>query len=122
MPVDLGFLIDASGSIGAKNFQKILQFVSKIVDAFAVGPNGTHVGVIYYADDAIVHFDFNKFKGDELTGENVIKEIKKIKSTEFGRTRIDLALEQAHEHLFSKKGGMRTQKPKVKASFNRFSY
>lgn len=111
-PVDLGFLIDASGSIGPKNFQKILQFVSKIVDAFAVGPEGTHVGVIYYADNASLHFDFNKFKGAELTGENVIKEIEKIQATD-GMTRIDLALELAHTSLFSAQGGVRMQKPKI---------
>jgi len=111
-PVDLGFLIDASGSIGPKDFLTILDFVAMIVDAFAIGPSGTHVGVIYYSDTAITKFDFNKFKGQELTKENVIKEIRKIDATE-GQTRIDLALELAYKELFSVKGGVRPDKPKI---------
>ena len=112
VPVDLGFLIDASGSIGAVNFQKILQFVAKIVDAFDIQENGTHVGVIYYSTTASVQFDFNKFKNDELNRENIVKEINKISVTE-GQTRIDLALKLAKERLFSAQGGMRIDKPKV---------
>lgn len=112
MPVDLAFIIDASGSIGAVNFQKILEFVAKIVDAFEIRENGTHVGVIHYSDDAVLDFDFNKFQGDALTRENVVKEINKISVTE-GQTRIDLALIKAKDELFSDKGGMRQDKPKV---------
>lgn len=112
VPVDLGFVIDASGSIGAVNFQKILQFVAQIVDAFDIRENGTRVGVIYYSDDAKVAFDFNKFKGDQLNKENVVKEINKISVTE-GQTRIDLALRLAKKSLFSLEGGMRPDKPKI---------
>ena len=112
MPVDLAFIIDASGSIGAVNFQKILEFVAKIVDAFEIKENGTHVGVIHYSDDAFLDFDFKKFQGAELTRENVVKEINKISVTE-GQTRIDLALIKAKDELFSLKGGMRPDKPKV---------
>eukprot|EP00111_Clytia_hemisphaerica_P023393 TCONS_00068905-protein len=112
VPVDLGFIIDASGSIGSVNFQKILQFVAKIVDAFDIRPNGTHVGVIYYSDDAKLAFNFNKFEGDALNRENVVNEINKIVVTE-GQTRIDLALKKAKEELFTEAGGMRPDKPKI---------
>lgn len=113
VPVDLAFIIDASGSIGSVNFQKILEFVAKIVDAFEIKENGTRVGVIHYSDDAVLDFDFNKFQGAELTRENVVKEINKISVTE-GQTRIDLALIKAKNELFSIEGGMRPDKPKVR--------
>ena len=117
MPVDLGFLIDASGSIGPSNFLKILSFVAKIIDAFEIGPDKTHVGVISYSDNATIAFDFNEFKGNELTKKNVIDKVNTITSTE-GKTRIDLALKLANSDLFSKKGGMRPDKPKVLSSFH----
>lgn len=110
--MDLGFIIDASGSIGSVNFLKILEFVAKIVDAFDIRPNGTHVGVIHYSDDAKLDFDFNKFKGADLNRDNVVNEINKISVTE-GQTRIDLALKKAKEELFTEAGGMRPDKPKV---------
>lgn len=116
VPVDLGFIIDASGSIGSVNFQKILQFVAKIVDAFDIRPNGTRVGVIHYSDEAVLDFDFNKFTGDQLNRENVVNAINQISVTE-GQTRIDLALKKAKEDLFSEKGGMRADKPKVYTFF-----
>ena len=101
-----------------------MEFVSNIVDAFEISENGTHVGVLYYSDDAVLHFDFNKFRGTELNKQNVIDEIKKIKVTT-GQTRIDLALMKAHDELFSLKGGMRPNKPKVnhigEAVISRFS-
>ncbi|XP_047136671.1 collagen alpha-1(II) chain isoform X1 [Hydra vulgaris] len=112
VPVDLGFLIDASGSIGAVNFQKILQFVAKIVDAFQISENGTHVGVIYYSDNATVAFDFNSLKGTALNKDNVVKQINKIAVTD-GQTRIDMALQLAKSHLFNVKGGMREDKAKI---------
>ena len=112
VPVDLAFIIDASGSIGAANFQKILKFVAKIVDAFEIRENGTHVGVIHYSDDAVLDFDFNKFKGNQLNRENIVKEINKISVTE-GRTRIDKALMLAEKSLFTTEAGMRADKPKV---------
>lgn len=72
----------------------------------------THVGVVYYSDSAHVAFNFDKFKGNSITKENIIKEIKKIKNAD-GETEIDLALKLADIHLFSLAGGSRTQNPKV---------
>ena len=95
-----------------ENFQKILEFVAKIVDAFDISEEGTHVGVIHYSDKAVLDFDFNKFKGQELNRESIVKEINRISVTE-GQTRIDLALALARERLFSLEGGMRPDKPKV---------
>lgn len=112
VPIDLGFLIDASNSIGIENFGKIQDFVKKIIGAFQVGPSGTHVAAIWYSDDAEVAFDFNALKGDNITKENVFKLVDKISVTE-GRTRIDKALKLANTDMFSLKAGMRPARPKV---------
>ena len=55
--MDLGFLIDGSGSIeqaGAGNFKKELNFVKQIVNGFKVSKKDTHVGVIIFSSDARV--------------------------------------------------------------------
>ena len=55
--VDLGILIDGSGSIeqtGPGNFKRELNFVKQIVSAFEVSRDGTHVGIIIFSSDAKV--------------------------------------------------------------------
>lgn len=116
IPIDLAFLVDASASIGPKNFLKIKDFVKKIVDAFKVGPNDTHVAAIWYSDDAHVAFDFNALKGDNITKENVFKLVDRMTETS-GKTRIDKALRLAASDLFSVKGGTRLGRPKVCMTF-----
>ena len=112
VPIDLGFLIDASGSIGVLGFNKIRNFVKKIIDAFEISEGGTHVSAIWYSDKAEVAFDFKNLTGANITRENVFKLVEKISVTK-GKTRIDKALRLAHSDMFSEKGGSIPGRPKV---------
>ena len=49
--MDLGFIIDGSGSIGQDNFKKVLDFVKDIVRNFDISQDETHIGLIVYDDD-----------------------------------------------------------------------
>ena len=52
--MDLGFIIDGSGSIemsGKGNFKKVLDFVKDLTRSFDVSNEGTHVGVIVYSNE-----------------------------------------------------------------------
>lgn len=49
-PLDLGFIIDSSGSIGRKNFLRVLNFVKHIVASFQISSSQTRVGVIEYSN------------------------------------------------------------------------
>lgn len=52
--VDLGFIIDGSGSIemyGQGNFKKVLNFIKDLTRSFDVSKEGTHVGLMIYSDD-----------------------------------------------------------------------
>ena len=63
MKVNLGFVIDGSGSIesaGQGNYQKVKDFVKSVVQGFAVSLEGTHVGVVLYSAKAEVVFGFEK--------------------------------------------------------------
>ena len=62
--MDLGFLIDGSGSIeqaGRGNFKKELNFVKQIVNGFKVCKKSTHVGVIIFSSNAKVCMKVNDF-------------------------------------------------------------
>ena len=62
--VDLGFLLDVSGSIelsGRGNFKRCIDFIVQMVDAFIIGPSASHVGLVKYSHIANVEFDFKTF-------------------------------------------------------------
>lgn len=61
--VDLGFLIDGSGSInyfGAGNFRKCLDFVKALTRAFVISPTKTRVGAIVFSYRSKIQFDFSQ--------------------------------------------------------------
>ena len=59
--MDLGFVLDGSGSITAPNFRKVLQFVQKIVQEFTISKDMSHVGIVEYSSAARKIFDFNAY-------------------------------------------------------------
>ena len=63
--MDLGFLIDGSGSInyyGAGNFRKCLKFVKALTKAFVISPTDTRVGAIVFSYHSKLEFDFTHYK------------------------------------------------------------
>ncbi|XP_028415702.1 fibrillin-2-like [Dendronephthya gigantea] len=58
--VDLGFMLDSSGSIGSSNFDKTKSFIKDITDYFNISPNNTRVAVMSYATLSTVHFSFSR--------------------------------------------------------------
>ena len=48
--MDLGFVLDASGSVGSLNYQLQLNFTKDLLRRVNVGPNKTHVGIINYSE------------------------------------------------------------------------
>ncbi|CAF2415691.1 unnamed protein product [Rotaria sp. Silwood2] len=51
LKMDLGFVLDASGSVGRSNYQLQLKFTQDLLRRVNVGLNKTHVGIINYSDD-----------------------------------------------------------------------
>ncbi|VDI77269.1 Hypothetical predicted protein [Mytilus galloprovincialis] len=47
-PADIGFLIDESGSVGATNFQKNLDFVKQFVDVFDIGNTAVKISTFAF--------------------------------------------------------------------------
>ena len=62
--VDLGFLIDGSGSVNHYNdgnFAKCLQFVKSLIRAFVISPEDTRVGAILFSTNSELQFDFTEY-------------------------------------------------------------
>lgn len=62
--VDLVFVLDGSESISRAspdNWQKVLEFVSNVLDYYVIGPNNTRVGVVQFSDIGVIEFNFTSY-------------------------------------------------------------
>ena len=110
---DVAFLVDSSGSIGRRNWVKMLDFLKDMVRAFNVGPDKTHIAVIAYSTKAKVELKFNTLTGSAITEEGYNTLISKIRFQR-GFTFIDQALILAETDVFTPAGGMRREVPQVR--------
>ena len=62
--VDLVFVVDSSGSVGAENFDHVLSFINAIINKFNVGKNGVRIALTRFSSigESIFNLntDFNK--------------------------------------------------------------
>lgn len=56
---DIIFVLDSSGSIGADNWQLVLNFTKSVALGFEIGPQNVQIGVNYYGNSAQVAFNLN---------------------------------------------------------------
>ena len=62
--MDLGILIDGSGSIefyGTGNFRRCLNFIKKLFSLFTISPEETRVGVMLYSTTPQLIFNFKQY-------------------------------------------------------------
>ena len=90
----------------------MLDFLKKIISAFNVGPDGTHIAVIAYSSNAVLEFTFNTLSGPQITAEEYGTLIDSIRFQR-GFTYIDKALIMADEQVFIESAGMRPTVPQV---------
>ena len=109
---DVAFIVDSSGSIGRRNWIKMLQFLKDMVKAFNVGPDKTHIAVVAYSTGANVEFRFNRLTGSDITEEGYYGLIDRIRFQR-GYTFIDKALLLADGEIFTTADGMRPELPQV---------
>ncbi|CAH1254030.1 COL12A1 [Branchiostoma lanceolatum] len=107
-PLDIIFLIDGSGSVGASNFEKVKQFMQKTINGFGIGPNATQVGVIQYSSTVRQEFSMGTFQTSEAVS-TVIQEIGYMR----GGTLTGKAIRYVSRYGFSATDGARPGVPKV---------
>ena len=68
------FVLDASGSIGSLNFNKIKGFVKDVVNGYDIGPDKTRIAVVKFSTSVRREFDLDDF----TTKEQVLDAVDKI--------------------------------------------
>ncbi|EDO50077.1 predicted protein, partial [Nematostella vectensis] len=59
--LDLGFLVDGSGSIKAARFKGVKRFIQNVISRFHISPKHTRVGLVLYSNNPYKIFGFNKY-------------------------------------------------------------
>jgi hypothetical protein len=101
--VDLGFVMDASGSVGRWNFESMKTFVADVVRHFEIGANRTRVGVVTYSSRQALSFDMTKHMTNPAA---IASSIDAIRYTG-GGTRTGAAIAYAQSALFGAASGAR---------------
>lgn len=60
--LDLGILVDGSGSVGAGNFIRCKKFIKNLVSSFTISPHYTRVGIVVYSNRPIPKFRFSQYR------------------------------------------------------------
>ena len=99
--MDLGFVIDASGSIGASDYKLQQKFVKDLLERVNVGPNRTHVGIINFSSSSETLTQLN-------SDYELKQKIDKVKKAYYygQSTNTALALREANS-VFSYENGLR---------------
>ncbi len=61
MYVDVTFVLDSSGSIGAGNYDKVRDYVHGFSDALDIGPEENQVGVIIFSEEPEIIFNLSRY-------------------------------------------------------------
>ncbi|XP_044849937.1 collagen alpha-1(VII) chain-like isoform X5 [Mauremys mutica] len=106
---DIAFLVDESSSIGQSNFNKVKDFLFRIVSYFPrIGPEGTQIAVAQYSEEPRTEFHFNQHKDRN----GVLKALKELQYTG-GNTKTGRGLGYALKELFQSSKGMRPTVPRT---------
>ena len=101
--LDLGFILDNSGSVGRSNFERIKQFVKDLTDFYKIGREETRVSVMSYASSANIHISFSGYFSDKSQFDNAVDRIQYTG----GGTATSTALNMAYNYMFTSRYGAR---------------
>ena len=110
-PIDLVFLLDASGSIEMPDYggspglfhDKVLGFVEQVVSYFSIGPNETRVGVVTFSSTVNVNFNLNTYDNKD----DVLYALEYLVSYTGGATYTREGLDAVRTRMFTEAAGMR---------------
>ena len=98
--LDVGFVVDASGSVGLDNFSREKNFVKLVSRRLADSSPETRLGLISFSDTPKLFVDFDDFRRMTFDRfQTIVDEL----PFQGGRSRIDHALQAASKDLFINK-------------------
>ena len=106
--VDIAFIIDSSGSISRRNWERVKRFVKATTSKLDVSTSGARIAAIAYSTNPEVVMRFNDYRDtdDVNRGFDGMKHQR-------GFTYTDKALQLAERDVFQTSYGMRINVPKV---------
>ena len=110
--LDIGFIVDSSGSISDAGYLNTKNFMKGISVAMGFKDGHTNIGVVLYSRDAQV---WSKF-GKHINFRKLFRTVTKMPHFQH-LTRIDLGLHVANTQLFTTAAGMRENIGKVAILF-----
>jgi len=105
--MDIGFILDSSGSLAAQ-YPQIKGFIKSIAANLDISAEGAHVGVVTFSFYSTLSIKFSDHL-NKADFQNAVDRISLMAST----TRIDKALVTARDELFSSTNGARENVPKL---------
>jgi len=102
--MELGILIDSSGSVGSRNFEKLKNWTVDLIEKLQIKEYGTRVGVVKYETRVL---DIMPLSSDVLELTMKITELRWTR----GKTNTGAALEYLRTHTFA------SNRPGVNNSF-----
>ena len=117
MPLDLSLVLDQTKSVGAKNYDKMLETVRTLISKYNVGPDKTRVSITTFAGQAEIRVSLKdeKYQSQEGLNKLIDEMIKKDKLMKVTRT--DIALETVGKDVFNTNNGDRPDAPNVMILF-----
>ena len=107
-PLDLAFVLDASGSVDDAQWKLTKDFVRGVTDAFTLFPNSTRVAVISYSTLPHMELHYGDIRDQDHFADYMLS-----MSQPRGSTRTDRALKMARDQLANPAGGSREDTPKA---------
>lgn len=92
-------MLDASGSIGEKSFQKIKNVIKKLLEIFSNEKGYRHATVVYGEKPSIVFNNIANWR-NELKTDDLTRMVDKIPYYKSSMTRINAALRLVHRQIF----------------------
>ena len=106
--LDIGFLVDSSGSITHEKFPQVLQFVRNVSARLEVREGRTRVGLVTYADSSRQQFTLSRYEDMD----NLLNAIERVEYRP-GRTNTADGLRTIRQQLFSSNNGDREDAPNI---------
>ncbi|XP_077118915.1 uncharacterized protein LOC143774986 [Ranitomeya variabilis] len=107
LKADIVFLVDESSSIGSGNFNKVKDFLYRIVSYFPkIGPQGTQIAIVRYSEEPRTEFHLDQHK----ERNSVLKAIRNMQYLG-GNTNTGRGIGHVLKEMFQVSKGMRPLSP-----------
>ncbi|XP_036616385.1 collagen alpha-4(VI) chain-like [Trichosurus vulpecula] len=100
---DIVFLVEASSGIGLENFQRVVQFLGKVIHTLNIGPNKVRVGLVLYSDEPRLEFGLDTL----LSQSEILNHLNKLPFIG-GKTKTGTALDFLRNTAFTQQRGSRS--------------